>query len=159
MANFNHAILKWSIMHFPSHLYSQQGDCNALDISCTNWSEFALPLAYSCCLSLLRPAQLAWYLFLLLTPRHAPLCTFINCQGLCQNYSVIFSATPATSFPQQGWAPSFLYCSWQNRKRNEAWPPRSEMSDLWGTAFLMRPLSFVLWGFLSPGHASEGPGK
>ena len=67
--------------------------------------------ACSCCLPLLQAAQLAWcffFFFLGLTPRQAPLCTFSNCQGLCQNTSVIFSGAPATVFPQQRWAPSLF---------------------------------------------------
>lgn len=54
-----------------------------------------------------------------------------------------FQCCPITSFPQQGWELSFLYCFWPNGKRNWAWPPRSQKtSDLWGTAFLMSHLCF-----------------
>ena len=41
-----------------------------------------------------------------------------------------------------GLPPSFLFCFWQNRRSNEAWPSQSKISDLWGTAFLTCPLSF-----------------
>ena len=67
-------------------------------------------LTCSCCLPLLQAASLLgiFFFFLLLTPRRAPLCTFSSCQGLCQNYSVIFTGAPATPFPQQRWAPSLF---------------------------------------------------
>lgn len=49
--------------------------------------------------------------------RYAPPCTFIDCVGLCQSYSVIFSVASGTSFPQQGWDLSFLLSALAQRKK------------------------------------------
>lgn len=60
------------------------------------------PTAYSCCVPLLQAARPAWYFFLLLAPKYAPLCTFISCCSLCQGYFVRYLQwCPTTSFPQR----------------------------------------------------------
>lgn len=79
------------------------------------------PLAQFCCLLselLSLPAIVFCALHKVGTRMH-----LISCLGLGQSSSVIFSAAPGTSFPQQGWDLSFLYCLWQNEKEKLSLTP------------------------------------
>lgn len=90
--------------------------------------------------------------------RYAPRCAFIDCLGLCQSYSVIFSAALGTSFPQQGRDLSSLYYLWQNEKKKLSSTP-SEWEDEWSVRHSFSNVSFVLWGSLSPRHMWKEWGK
>lgn len=127
--------------------------------SAAHAGQFGLPP----CLVLLSAVLLSELLACLLLfsaahTRYAPRCTFINCLGLCQSYSVIFSAALGTAFPQQGKDLSFLYYFWQNEKKKLSLTP-SEWEDEWSVRHSFSNVSFVLWGSLSPGHMWEEWGK
>lgn len=102
---------------YPIFTYSKESEIPQMSPAHTDQSLLS-PLGHSCCL----PSCLACLVFSfpLLSPKYAPLCTFIHCHGLCQSYSVILSAASAISFPQQGWELSFLYCFWWNGKKIKA---------------------------------------
>ena len=145
VANFNHEIPRWSFMHFPFHLYSQQGECNSLGISCTYWPESAL-LPCMLLLSATAPSCSACLVFFfscsLHQGRHLYAHLAIARAFARTTLSSSMVPLPLPFLSSVGLPPSFLYCFWQNRRSNEAWPSQSKISDLWGTAFLMCTLSF-----------------
>lgn len=103
-------------------------------------------LACSCCLPLLQAARLAWYFFFFFCCLHQGGHLYVL-SAVARAFARTTSSSSVVPLPLHflssvGLPPSFLFCFWQNRRSNEAWPSQSKISDLWGTAFLTCPLSF-----------------
>ena len=134
-------------MHFPFHLYSQQGVRDSLGISCTHWPESAL-LPCMLLLSATAPSCSAClvFFFFFFCCLHQGGHRYVL-SAVARAFARTTSSSSVVPLPLHflssvGLPPSFLFCFWQNRRSNEAWPSQSKISDLWGTAFLTCPLSF-----------------